>query len=160
MRIAIYSRKSIETDTGESIQNQINMCKDYFNRQSTDSTFETFEDEGFSGGNINRPSFQRMLTLIKMKQFDVITVYKLDRIARNIVDFVKIYDELENYNVKLVSDDNGEISQMYSSYSQFGYNKRTMFLVDKEGNISYVNWNYQVTDDDFELLKENVLALN
>ena len=29
-KIAIYSRKSKETDTGESIKNQINICKEYF----------------------------------------------------------------------------------------------------------------------------------
>ncbi|NHL36674.1 resolvase [Clostridium botulinum] len=102
-RIAIYSRKSRETDTGESIKNQIDMCKTYFNRADEECSFEVFQDEGFSGGNTNRPSFQRMLELAKHKQFDVIAVYKVDRIARNIVDFVNIYDELENHDVKLVS---------------------------------------------------------
>ncbi|KEI87699.1 resolvase [Clostridium botulinum B2 267] len=102
-RIAIYSRKSRETDTGESIKNQIDMCKTYFNREDKDCSFEIFQDEGFSGGNTNRPSFQRMLELAKHRQFDVIAVYKVDRIARNIVDFVNIYDELEKHDVKLVS---------------------------------------------------------
>ncbi|KEI10550.1 resolvase [Clostridium sp. K25] len=101
-RIAIYSRKSKETDTGESIKNQIDMCKSYFSRKDH-CTFEIFQDEGFSGGNINRPSFQRMIELAKHKQFDIVAVYKVDRIARNIVDFVNIYDELEKHDVKLVS---------------------------------------------------------
>src|SRR3712207_2417062 len=101
-RIAIYSRKSKETDTGESIKNQIDMCKAYFNRGNVECTFEIFQDEGFSGGNINRPSFQRMIELAKHKQFDIVAVYKVDRIARNIVDFVNIYDELERHDVKLV----------------------------------------------------------
>ena len=43
-RIAIYSRKSKETDTGESIKNQIHICKEYFLRQYDQCTFETFED--------------------------------------------------------------------------------------------------------------------
>ncbi|KOA94264.1 recombinase family protein [Clostridium botulinum] len=102
-RIAIYSRKSKETDTGESIKNQIDMCKAYFNREDVECTFEIFQDEGFSGGNINRPSFQRMIELAKHRQFDIVAVYKVDRIARNIVDFVNIYDELERHDVKLVS---------------------------------------------------------
>ena len=38
-RIAIYSRKSKETDTGESIKNQINICKEYFLRQYDQCTF-------------------------------------------------------------------------------------------------------------------------
>ncbi|MBO0572789.1 resolvase [Clostridium botulinum] len=102
-RIAIYSRKSKETDTGESIKNQIDMCKTYFNRTNENCSFEIFQDEGFSGGNTNRPSFQRMLELAKHRQFDIIAVYKVDRVARNLVDFVNIYDELEKHDVELVS---------------------------------------------------------
>lgn len=103
MKIAIYARKSKETDTGESINNQINMCKDYFNRQYNDCTFEIFEDEGFSGGNINRPAFKRMMQLARHKQFDIITCYKIDRISRNTLDFLTIFEELKEYDIKLVS---------------------------------------------------------
>ena len=61
MRVAIYSRKSIETDKGDSIKNQIQMCKEYFLRREDDINFEIFEDEGFTGANTNRPSFQLMM---------------------------------------------------------------------------------------------------
>ncbi|MCD3234577.1 recombinase family protein [Clostridium botulinum] len=57
MKIAIYSRKSVETDKGESIKNQIEICKEYFLRRDNNIEFEIFEDEGFSGGNTNRPAF-------------------------------------------------------------------------------------------------------
>lgn len=106
-RIAIYSRKSKETDTGESIKNQIKMCEDYFNRQSEECIFEVFQDEGFTGGNIERPSFQRMLMLAKQKQFDIVACYKVDRLVRNIIEFFKIFDVLEQSNVKLVSISEG-----------------------------------------------------
>ena len=103
MKIAIYARKSKETDTGESINNQINMCKEYFNRQYDNCTFELFEDEGFSGGNINRPAFKRMMQLARHKQFDIVTCYKIDRISRNTLDFLTIFEELKEYDIKLVS---------------------------------------------------------
>ena len=99
MKIAIYTRKSIETDKGSSIENQIQICKNYFG----DNDFEIFIDEGWSGGNTNRPEFQKMMNLVKKKRFDVIAVYKLDRISRNIIDFFKIYEILESNNVKFVS---------------------------------------------------------
>ena len=52
--VAIYSRKSIFTGKGDSIENQIEMCKDYYIRMyGNDCTFLIYEDEGFSGGNIN-----------------------------------------------------------------------------------------------------------
>lgn len=103
MKIAIYSRKSKETDTGESIQNQINICKDYFNRQYNNCVFEIFYDEGFSGGNINRPDFQRFMQSIKLKKFDILGVYKIDRISRNTLEFLTVFEELKQYNIKLVS---------------------------------------------------------
>ena len=62
--IAIYSRKSRYTGKGESIGNQIELCKDYvlhhFGKEYEDRTL-VFEDEGFSGGNLNRPGFKRMM---------------------------------------------------------------------------------------------------
>ena len=102
-KVAIYSRKSKETDTGESIKNQIQMCKDYFSRKDDTFIFEVFQDEGFSGGNINRPEFQRMMLLAKKKEFDIIACYKVDRIGRNIIDFMNTFDELEKNNITLVS---------------------------------------------------------
>lgn len=61
--------------------------------------------------------------------------------------------------IKLVSDDTGEISTMYNSYNMLGYNKRTMFLIDKEGKVSYIDWDYQV-DADFNQVKEQISLLN
>ena len=69
IRIAIYSRKSVETDTGESIKNQIAICKRYFERENEKCKFEIFEDEGFSGGNTHRPDFQRMMQFVYVKLF-------------------------------------------------------------------------------------------
>lgn len=99
-RIAIYSRKSILTDKGESIQVQIKLCKDYFNEECE---FIEFIDEGFSGGNTNRPAFKKMMELVRKKQIDAVALYKIDRISRNIVDFFSIYEGLEKHDVKLIS---------------------------------------------------------
>ncbi|KEI07065.1 recombinase family protein [Clostridium botulinum] len=139
-RIAIYSRKSKETDTGESIKNQIDMCKSYFNRKDTNCTFEIFQDEGFSGGNINRPSFQKMIKFAKNKQFDIIAVYKVDRIARNIVDFVNIYDELERHDVKLVS-----ITEGFDPSTPIG--KMMMMLLASFAEMERMNIAQRVKDN-------------
>lgn len=146
MRIAIYSRKSVETDVGESIQNQIKLCKQYFERQYKDCNFEVFEDEGFSGGNINRPDFKRMMELVKIRQFDVVTVYKIDRIARNIVDFVNVFDELETYNVKLVS-----ITEGFDPSTPAG--KMMMMLLASFAEMERMNIAQRVKDNMRELAK-------
>lgn len=146
MRIAIYTRKSVETDTGESIKTQINMCKEYLERQYKNCTYEIFEDEGFSGGTTKRPAFQRMLTLVKMKQFDIIAVYKIDRIARNIVDFVNIFDEMENYNVKLIS-----ITEGFDPATPSG--KMMMLLLASFAEMERMNIAQRVKDNMKELAK-------
>lgn len=69
-------------------------------------------------------------------------------------------NEMELKNVKLISDNTGEISMKYSSYNLFGYNKRTIFLINKSGKVSYIDWDYKVDDDDFALIKEHLISLN
>ena len=59
--IAIYSRKSKFTGKGESIGNQVELCKEsvrvHFGDAAVDKVV-VYEDEGFSGGNLNRPDFK------------------------------------------------------------------------------------------------------
>ena len=60
--IAIYSRKSRFTGKGESVANQIEMCKSYIRNHYGTSYAENaavFEDEGFSGKNMERPGLRK-----------------------------------------------------------------------------------------------------
>jgi site-specific DNA recombinase len=146
MRIAIYSRKSVDTDTGESIKNQISFCKQYFERGTGKNTFEVFQDEGFSGKNTNRPAFQRMMELIAIKQFDIVAVYKVDRIARNVVDFVNTFDELEKFDVKLIS-----ITEGFDPSTPIG--KMMMMLLASFAEMERLNTVQRVKDNMRELAK-------
>ena len=104
--IAIYSRKSKFTGKGESIGNQIELCKEYV-RGVYGAAYlercEVFEDEGFSGGNLQRPAFQEMMRQVRKKRYQAIVVYRLDRISRNISDFTGLIDELTKLGVSFVS---------------------------------------------------------
>ncbi|MBR0282766.1 MAG: recombinase family protein, partial [Oscillibacter sp.] len=62
-----------------------------------------FEDEGFSGGNLNRPGYQRMMKAAHEGKFRAIVVYRLDRISRNISDFSALIEELSRLDVDFVS---------------------------------------------------------
>ncbi|QEK12632.1 recombinase family protein [Crassaminicella thermophila] len=103
MKAAIYSRKSKFTGKGESIQNQIELCKEYANNYFNISEFIIYEDEGFSGGNTDRPEYQRMIADAKKKKFDVLICYRLDRISRNVLDFSKTIEMLQANNISFVS---------------------------------------------------------
>lgn len=65
-------------------------------------------------------------------------------------------DDMNVKNVKLVSDYNGKISSQYGSYNPLGFYNRTIFIIDKQGKISYIDWNYNVDDTDFGLVKEHL----
>lgn len=104
LKVAIYSRKSVFTGKGESIENQIEMCKDYYCKMyGTEDEFVIYEDEGFSGGNINRPKFQELLKDIVSNKFNSLICYRLDRISRNVADFSKTLELLQDHNVSFIS---------------------------------------------------------
>lgn len=63
-------------------------------------------------------------------------------------------------NVKLISDNSGEISNLYSSFNPMGYNNRTLFIVDKSGKLFYIDWDYQVDDTDFSQVTEHLKLIN
>ena len=64
MTFFIYGRKSVLTGKGESVENQIEMCRQYIGRrfsEEADRRILIYEDEGFSAKNMDRPQFQIML---------------------------------------------------------------------------------------------------
>lgn len=102
---AIYSRKSKFTGKGESIENQIELCKNQLiNKYNIDETnIKIYQDEGFTGYNTNRPQFQKMMKDIRNKKIKCIIVYRLDRISRNVADFCNLKNEFLKYNVNFIS---------------------------------------------------------
>ena len=104
--IAIYSRKSKFTGKGESIGNQIELCKEYIQTHYTEIPQDhilVYEDEGFSGGNLNRPDLKKMMEDARQRRFKAIIVYRLDRISRNISDFSSLIEELSRLDIAFIS---------------------------------------------------------
>lgn len=103
-RVAIYSRKSKFTGKGDSIENQIEMCREYItNNLGKNVEFTIYEDEGFSGGNLDRPKFKKLMAAIKNRKFDILVCYRLDRISRNVADFSSTLEVLQSYNCSFIS---------------------------------------------------------
>jgi glutaredoxin-dependent peroxiredoxin len=67
----------------------------------------------------------------------------------------------QNLPFKLLSDHAHAVAKLYSSFNEKSlYNKRTIFVVDKDGKIAYENMKYSVADlQDFEKLKAALTAL-
>lgn len=106
MHIAVYSRKSKFTGKGESTENQVKLCIDYAYKNGLiqgSNEVLVYEDEGFSGKDTNRPMYIKMMEDAKLKRFDTIICYRLDRISRNIADFSKLILELQTLEINFIS---------------------------------------------------------
>lgn len=96
---AIYARQSIEKKDSVSIEAQIDKCKTYCDGQD----YRIYKDSGYSGKNINRPQFSKLLEDIKNGTIKKVIAYRLDRISRSIADFSQLLIMFDEYNVDFVS---------------------------------------------------------
>lgn len=103
MNIAIYARKSVFSDKSDSVESQIKICKEYAQSNFRVTTIVEYEDEGFTGANTDRPGFTRLMEDVLAKKIDVLICYKIDRISRNVLDFSKTFNTLQENNVQFVS---------------------------------------------------------
>ena len=105
MKYYIYSRKSVFTGKGESIENQVELCKQYIVANfpgSQEGDITVYEDEGFSGKILQRPQFQKMMRELKASRPDCLVCYRLDRISRNVGDFAALIEELNGRGVAFI----------------------------------------------------------
>ena len=148
-RIAIYSRKSKFTGKGESIGNQVELCKEYvrtvFGEEYLDRCV-IFEDEGFSGGDLKRPDFQKMMEQVRKREYRAIVVYRLDRISRNISDFTGLIDELSKLDVSFVS-----IKEQFDTGSPMG--RAMMFIISVFSQLERETIAERIRDNMHELAK-------
>lgn len=104
MKIAIYSHKSVFSEKGESIENQIQLCTEYLNTHYSISKNDilVYQDERYSVRNTNRPMFKKLLEDTN-NLFEYLVCYILDRISRNISDFSSLIEQLNKLNIDFVS---------------------------------------------------------
>lgn len=145
MKAAIYSRKSKFTGKGESVENQIELCKSYAKNNGYDDIF-IYEDEGFSGGNVNRPEFKAMMKDAKAKKFDAIICYRLDRISRNVSDFSSLIDELKDLGIDFIS-----IREQFDTSSPMG--TAMMFISSVFAQLERETIAERIKDNMYELAK-------
>ena len=150
-RIAIYSRKSKFTGKGESIGNQIELCRKHIAEKYgkwylDDDRISVFEDEGFSGGNTNRPAFQKMMQAAEKREFIAIVVYRLDRISRNIGDFSDLIQKMSALDIRFVS-----ISEQFDTVSPMG--RAMMYIASVFAQLERETIAERIRDNMHELAK-------
>lgn len=81
-RTAIYARLSGKGRTEETIDAQIRLVREYLRNKPAFDIVEVFADDGYSGTNWDRPSFQKMMDAVRSGAVDCIVVKDLSRFAR------------------------------------------------------------------------------
>ena len=95
VRAAIYCRLSKDDDLSgpsASIQNQRELLCRYCEEQGW-RVAGIFQDDGFTGLNMDRPDFQKMLGAVERGMFDVILTKDLSRLGRNYLQTGQLIEE-------------------------------------------------------------------
>lgn len=118
-RCAIYTRKSTAAGLEmefNSLDAQREACLAYVQRQPGWTVVEErYDDGGFTGANMERPAFQRLLQDVDADRVDVVVVYKVDRLSRSLLDFAKVMERLNTAGASFVS-----VTQNFSTADAMG----------------------------------------
>ena len=120
-RCAIYTRKSSEEGLEQefnSLAAQREACEAYIRSQQHEGWLlarNRYDDGGFSGGNLERPAAQRLLTDIRAGRIDIVVVYKVDRLTRSLADFARLVELFDAQGVSFVS-----VTQQFNTTSSMG----------------------------------------
>ena len=121
MRCAIYTRKSTEEGLDQdfnTLDAQRESGEAYIRSQTHEGWIcvpDRYDDGGFTGGNMDRPALQRLLSDIDAKKIDLVVTYKVDRLSRSLLDFAKMMETFERNGVSFVS-----VTQQFNTATSMG----------------------------------------
>jgi len=120
-RCAIYTRKSTAIGLDQefnTLDAQREACERYIENQAHlgwRRAADKYDDGGFTGANLERPAFQRLVEDIDAGKIDVLVVYKVDRLSRSLLDFAKVMDRFNKAGTAFVS-----VTQNFSTADAMG----------------------------------------
>ena len=128
-RCAIYTR--VSTDAGldqefNSLDAQREAGEAYIKSQAHEGWKllpSLYDDGGFSGGSLERPALQQLLTDVKAGVIDIIVVYKVDRLTRSLADFAKLVELFDANQASFVS-----VTQAFNTTNSMGRLTLTVLL--------------------------------
>lgn len=116
MKVAAYIRVSTDEQAqeGYSIPAQRNRIEAFAMSQGWE-IIQYYVDEGQSAKDLNRTELQRMLEGVKKGYFDVVLVYRLDRLTRSVLDLYQLLGTFDTYNCKFKS-----VTEIYDTTTAMG----------------------------------------
>src|SRR6476660_7699637 len=98
MRCAIYARVSTWDQEPE---NQLQELRRY--AEARNWTAVEYIDRGVSGAKDRRPSLDRLVADARRRRFDVLVVWRLDRLGRNLKHLVTLLEDMQAVGIAFVS---------------------------------------------------------
>ena len=98
-KVAIYVRVST---SGQTVENQERELLAHCQRQGW-QVYKVYRDEGFSGAVADRPALKQMMADARLGRFNLLVVWKIDRLARSIFHLLEVLTELKGLGIGFVS---------------------------------------------------------
>ena len=128
-KVAIYVRVSTEDQRkdGFSLQAQKRQLLSLIDSNSNFELYKVYEEVG-SGGDLNRPVLKELLSDMEESKFDVVLVWKIDRLSRSLQNLLSVFQKCSEKNVVFMSaqenlDFSGPMGQLifqiFGSLAQF-----------------------------------------
>jgi len=95
MRVALYPRVSTmeQATEGYSIGEQVERMTKFCEAKGWD-IYKTYTDAGYTGANLDRPGLQELIKDSEAGKFDMVLVYKLDRLSRSQKDVLYLVEDV------------------------------------------------------------------
>jgi len=128
VRCALYLRVSTGPQVeGNSLTTQRRQLLRYAEAREY-RVVDIYMDSGLSGKNTDRPELQRLLADARERRFDIVLVWRVDRISRSLRDLLELVETLREHGVEFsavdqdfdTSDPAGLLTfHMLGSFAQF-----------------------------------------
>ena len=123
-RAVIYARYSSDNQKDESIEQQVDVCRQFARENSLD-VIDVYADRAVTGRKEKRAAYQKMLRDAEHDKFDVIIAYKSSRIARNMMTALNFHAKMEECHIET----------LYAK-EEFGNNPTGRFMLRNMMNIN------------------------
>lgn len=99
-KAALYARVST-SDKGQDVDLQLKDMRDYCQKMGYE--FMEYADIGESGSKERRPEFDRMMQDAEKRKFDLLIVWKLNRLSRSLRHLIQTIDILKEKKIEFKS---------------------------------------------------------
>ena len=138
MRVVKYQRVSTNN---QELENQTQSIDDQIKRLDWNMVGEYYEVESGMKSRDHRPQLRRLLRDSRLRMFDRVMVYSLDRLGRSVVDVINTINELEEVGVNIfvvknsidTSTQQGKLFTYFCSI--FGEMERDMIISRQKSSI-------------------------